>query len=97
AALEHVGGAGDLGQRRREQAASARFGGSNLELLAAAKIEQRLGPLDRLAIHLSVCHWNRPALPLIPPPTGIHNHLLRACELGPRFRGDERLLWQDAL
>jgi hypothetical protein len=43
AAVDHIGGAGDVGQRAGDQAAGAGLCGRNGELSAAAQIEQRTG------------------------------------------------------
>jgi coenzyme Q-binding protein COQ10 len=51
AALEHVGGAGDLGERRGDEPASAGFRGGDLERLPPAELEQRLRLRDQFFIH----------------------------------------------
>src|SRR6185437_10470102 len=43
AALENVGGAGDLGQKRRDQAAGAAFRRGDLQAAAAGRAQQRFG------------------------------------------------------
>src|SRR6516162_5830187 len=51
AALEHVRGACNIGQCGREQAARARFGRGNLELLCPAKLQQRAHLPEQLRVH----------------------------------------------
>src|SRR6266545_478120 len=59
AALEHVGGAGDLGDDRGDEPAGAGFRGGYFEPLLAAEIEQRLRLVDQLLVHIQSLHGSR--------------------------------------